>query len=100
MRWISLFVPLSLIPLSLIVTATRLTAQTPSPSSTPSLPITLQVDATEVARKLLHSHLSIPVTPGPLTLYYPKWIPGEHAPTGPIDSVVGMKFTVHGEPIS
>jgi predicted metalloprotease with PDZ domain len=84
---------------SLIIPATRLAAQTPTPSSTPSQPITLQVDATEVARKLLHSHLSIPVTPGPLTLYYPKWIPGEHAPTGPIDSVVGMKFSVTGQPI-
>ena len=84
---------------SLIISTTRLAAQTPTPSSTPPPPISLQVDATDVARKLLHSHLSIPVTPGPLTLYYPKWIPGEHGPTGPIDSVVGMRFTVNGQPI-
>ncbi|MBV8277965.1 MAG: M61 family peptidase [Verrucomicrobia bacterium] len=84
---------------SLIIPATRLAAQTPAPSSVPSQAISLQVDATEVARKLLHSHLTIPVTPGPLTLYYPKWIPGEHAPTGPIDSVVGMKFSVNGQPL-
>jgi predicted metalloprotease with PDZ domain len=85
--------------LSLIIPAIRLAAQTPAPASTPSEPISLQVDATEVARKLLHSHLSIPVAPGPLTLFYPKWIPGEHAPTGPIDNVVGMKFSVNGQPI-
>jgi predicted metalloprotease with PDZ domain len=85
--------------LSLIIPAIRLAAQTPAPTGTPSEPISLQVDATEVGRKLLHSHLSIPVTPGPLTLYYPKWIPGEHAPTGPIDNVVGMKFSVKGQPI-
>jgi predicted metalloprotease with PDZ domain len=85
--------------LSLIIPAAPLVAQTSAPSSTPSEAISLQVDATDVARKLLHSHLSIPVTPGPLTLYYPKWIPGEHAPTGPIDSVVGMKFSVNGQPI-
>lgn len=85
--------------LSLIIAAAPLVAQTSAPSSTPSEPISLQVDATDVARKLLHSHLSIPVTPGPLTLYYPKWIPGEHAPTGPIDSVVGMRFSVNGQPI-
>jgi predicted metalloprotease with PDZ domain len=84
---------------SLIISTTRLAAQTPTPGSTPSLPISLQVDATDVARKLLHSHISIPVTPGPLTLYYPKWIPGEHGPTGPIDSVVGMKLAVSGQPV-
>lgn len=93
MRGICLVFFLSLIP------ATYLRAQTPTPSSSPLEPISLQVDATEVARKLLHSHLTIPVVPGPLTLYYPKWIPGEHGPTGPIDSVVGMKFSVNGQAI-
>ena len=48
--------------------------------------ISLTVDATQTPQKLLHSHLVIPVKPGPLTLYYPKWIPGEHGPDGPIDS--------------
>jgi predicted metalloprotease with PDZ domain len=92
MRGICL-VLLSLLP------ASYLSAQTPTPSSPPQELISLQVDATEVARKLLHSHLVVPVIPGPLTLYYPKWIPGEHAPTGPIDSVVGLKFSVNGQPI-
>src|SRR5260221_4691722 len=72
-------------------------SQTSTTSSSPPEAISLQVDATEVARKLLHSHLTIPVVPGSLTLYYPKWIPGEHGPTGPIDSVVGMKFSVNGQ---
>ena len=84
---------------SLIISTTRLPGQTPTPGSTPSIPISLQVDATDVARKLLHSHLNIPVAPGHLTLFYPKWIPGEHAPTGPIDSLVGMRFAVNGQPI-
>ena len=92
MRGICL-VLLSLLPSS------YLSAQIPTPSSPPRELISLQVDATEVARKLLHSHLVVPVIPGPLTLYYPKWIPGEHAPTGPIDSVVGLKFSVNGQPI-
>jgi hypothetical protein len=35
----------------------------------------------------------IPASPGPLTLYYPKWIPGEHGPTGPIINLAGLKFT-------
>jgi Peptidase M61 N-terminal domain len=37
--------------------------------------ISLTVDATKTQQKLLHAHLELPVKPGPLTLYYPKWIP-------------------------
>jgi predicted metalloprotease with PDZ domain len=56
-------------------------------------PIRLTVDATEAPQKILHAHMVIPVQPGPLTLFYPEWIPGEHMPDGPIINVVGMKFT-------
>jgi predicted metalloprotease with PDZ domain len=62
-------------------------------------PITLSVDATEAPRKLFHAHLTIPVNPGPLTLVYPKWIPGEHGPTGPIINLAGLKFTAGGKTI-
>jgi predicted metalloprotease with PDZ domain len=60
-------------------------------------PITLTVDATDAARNIIHTTLSIPVRPGPLTLFYPKWIPGEHTPTGTIDDVVGLKLTANGK---
>lgn len=54
-------------------------------------PITIEVDAREAPRKILHARLVIPVTkPGPLTLLYPKWIPGEHGPTGPITDLAGL----------
>ena len=62
-------------------------------------PITLTVDATDAARNIIHTTLSIPVRPGPLTLFYPKWIPGEHTPTGTIDDVVGLKLTANGKAI-
>ncbi len=62
-------------------------------------PITLAVDASETTRKILHARETIPVQPGPLTLLYPKWIPGEHAPNGPINSLVDLHFTVGGKPI-
>jgi predicted metalloprotease with PDZ domain len=91
---------LSLVFLVLLTPVTHGFAQAASPSASAPEPIALQLDATEVSRKLLHAHLSIPVVPGPLTLYYPKWIPGEHAPTGPIDSVVGLKFSANGQPIA
>ncbi|HJT16373.1 MAG TPA: M61 family peptidase, partial [Thermoanaerobaculia bacterium] len=59
-------------------------------------PITIRVDATDAPNHLLHSHLTIPASPGPLALYYPKWIPGEHGPTGPIANLTGVKFTANG----
>jgi predicted metalloprotease with PDZ domain len=57
--------------------------------------ITLNVDATQASRNILHTKLTIPVAPGPLTLFYPKWIPGEHTPTGPINDLVGLKLTAN-----
>ena len=62
-------------------------------------PIILSVDATEAPRKLFHGRMTIPVNPGPLTLVYPKWIPGEHGPTGPIINLAGLKFTANGQTI-
>jgi hypothetical protein len=45
--------------------------------------ISIALDATDAPRKILHAQLTIPAVPGPSALYYPKWIPGEHAPSGP-----------------
>ena len=63
------------------------------------LTINLTVDASHAAEKLLHTRMAIPVKPGPLTLYYPKWIPGEHQPAGPVTSVAGLKFSANGQTI-
>ena len=64
-----------------------------------SLPIALMVDATHSPEKILHVREEIPVHAGPLTLYYPKWIPGDHAPNGPISSLTGLHFTANGKEI-
>jgi predicted metalloprotease with PDZ domain len=69
----------------------------PAARSAPARPIELSVDATEAPRKLLHARLVIPVAPGPLTLYYPKWIPGEHSPSGPILELSGLKLRAGGK---
>jgi predicted metalloprotease with PDZ domain len=61
--------------------------------------ISVTVDATKTQQKLLHARLVIPVKPGPLTLYYPKWIPGEHGPDGPIGNLTGLKFEADGKTI-
>src|SRR3989442_14570220 len=60
--------------------------------------IVLKVDARDVSRRILHATLRIPAQPGPLTLLYPKWIPGEHGPTGPITDLTGLKITA-GHPV-
>jgi predicted metalloprotease with PDZ domain len=63
-------------------------------------PITLEVDAREAPKRIFHARLSIPAAPGTLKLYYPKWIPGEHGPTGPITDLAGLKLSASGKPVS
>ena len=63
-------------------------------------PTVLNVDARDVSQRILHATLHIPAAPGPLTLVYPKWIPGEHGPTGPITDLVGLKMSAADKPIS
>lgn len=58
--------------------------------------VRLSVDATDLAHRVFHIRESIPVAPGSLVLYYPKWIPGHHAPTGPIDSLAGLQLSAGG----
>ncbi|MDX6290756.1 MAG: hypothetical protein QOH42_2555 [Blastocatellia bacterium] len=69
------------------------------PGSPAATSITLSVDATEAPRKLFHARMTMAVAPGPLTLVYPKWIPGEHGPTGPIVNLAGLKFSAGGKTI-
>jgi predicted metalloprotease with PDZ domain len=58
--------------------------------------IKLVLDATGAPRMILHTEMTLPVESGPLTLYYPKWIPGEHAPDGPIANLAGLKISGGG----
>jgi predicted metalloprotease with PDZ domain len=58
--------------------------------------VTVSVDATSAPRKIFHATLRIPAAPGDLTLYYPKWIPGEHAPDGPVVDLAGLFFKANG----
>ncbi len=59
--------------------------------------VTIFVDATSAPRKIFHAKLKIPASAGDLTLYYPKWIPGEHAPDGPVIDLAGLKFFASGK---
>jgi predicted metalloprotease with PDZ domain len=68
-------------------------------SAAPQEPMRVSVDASEAPRKILHARLTLPARPGPLTLLYPKWIPGEHGPSGPIANLAGLKFHAAGRPL-
>jgi predicted metalloprotease with PDZ domain len=62
--------------------------------------ISLVVDATHAPEGLVRSRMVMPVKSGPLTLYFPKWIPGEHGPDGPISNLAGLKISASGKTIS
>ncbi|HEX5305349.1 MAG TPA: M61 family peptidase, partial [Dyella sp.] len=75
-------------------------AQLPAPVDQPYAgTLTLAVDLTDAPKKIFRVAETIPVTPGPLMLYYPKWIPGEHAPSGPIANVAGLVIRADGKPL-
>jgi predicted metalloprotease with PDZ domain len=61
--------------------------------------LSLKVDLTDLDRRIFTVHESIPVKPGPLTLLYPEWLPGHHAPRGPIDSLAGLLINAGGHPV-
>ena len=58
-------------------------------ATTPAM--TLVVDETQAARRIAFVHEEIRVRPGTLALAYPRWIPGEHGPTGPIQQFAALR---------
>jgi predicted metalloprotease with PDZ domain len=61
--------------------------------------IHLTVDLTDAPRNIYHATLAIPVKPGPFTLVYPKWIPGNHRPSGPLPNLTGVRMEAGGQSI-
>jgi len=62
--------------------------------------IQLSVDLSDAPRNIYHSQLTVPVKPGPLTLVYPEWIPGNHRPAGPIANVTGIKMEANKQTLA
>jgi predicted metalloprotease with PDZ domain len=91
---------------ALLLPTTFAFAQNPAP---PTPPITapedkpfpgqirLAVDATDLAHSIYTVHETIPVQPGPFTLLYPHWRPGNHSPTGLIDKLAGLVIEANGK---
>jgi predicted metalloprotease with PDZ domain len=63
--------------------------------------ITLDIDATDTRRGIFQVTETIPVaTPGMLTVMLPKWLPGNHSPSGAIANLAGISFTAGGRPLT
>lgn len=76
-------------------------AQPPAPTDTPYPgTIALQVDATDLGRGIFRVTEKMPVQPGPLTLLYPRWLPGTHAPIGAVAQLAGLAIRSAGRPVA
>jgi predicted metalloprotease with PDZ domain len=82
------------------IAALSWTAPAAAQGFAPPLVLTIEVDAREAPRHLFHSRVTYDVEQGPLVLHYPKWIEGDHGPSGPIGNVVGLRFTQDGAPLA
>src|SRR3954470_15037476 len=67
-----------------------------TPSQSAPVAMTLDVDATDAPLKILHATATMPARAGAMTLFYPKWIPGEHMPSGPIATLTGLHIFAGG----
>jgi predicted metalloprotease with PDZ domain len=61
--------------------------------------IHLKVDASDLGRRIVRVHETLSGVGADTVLLYPKWLPGTHAPEGPIDRLAGIKITANGAPV-
>jgi predicted metalloprotease with PDZ domain len=63
--------------------------------------IRLNVEATDLARGIVKVRETIPVAgPGRLVLLAPKWLPGNHAPRGPIEKLADLQIFANGQKLT
>ncbi|WP_424681205.1 M61 family metallopeptidase [Frateuria sp. YIM B11624] len=75
-------------------------ADVPPPQDTPYPgTVAIHVDASDTAQGIFRVHETVPVQPGALTLLYPKWIPGDHSPSGPVAMLAGLRVSANGKPL-
>jgi len=70
------------------------------PDVAPRVHVALHVDATHAVQGYLRVHETTTIPAGPLTLVYPKWIPGEFAPNGPIPNVADLAISAGGKSLA
>ena len=76
-------------------------AEVPAPKDIPFHgTLMIRVDATDVAHRIFRVRETVPAKPGPLTLLYPRWLPGNHSPSGPISKLAGLVVTAQGQTLA
>ncbi len=86
---------------ALFIAAAVARAASPAPADT-DYPGTLKlaVDATDLDHRVFRVREEISVAAGPLTLFYPQWLPGNHGPRGPVDKLAGLAITTGGKTLA
>jgi predicted metalloprotease with PDZ domain len=86
------------LPLALFAGAVHAEVPTPLDQPYPGT-IVLNLDASATGQQIFRIHESMPVKPGPMTLLYPQWVPGNHGPSGPLAQLAGLKLSGNGKAI-
>ena len=60
----------------------------------------LEVDATDLDHRIFQVRQRLPVQPGPLKLYFPRWLPGTHAPSGDVSRLAGLVIKAGGQTLA
>ena len=85
-------------------TAAPIERRVPDPADTPypGGPIALEVDASDKTRAAFKVTETVPLAPGAtsLTLLFPEWLPGHHAPRGRLTELTNLTFSANGKPLS
>ncbi len=73
--------------------------QVPVPQDLPYAPgmMKVEVDATNLSQRIFRIKQTIPVQAGPLTLLFPRWVPGGHSPRNSLDDIAGLTFKANGQ---
>lgn len=87
----------TLILAAVLLAATAQTPQFDRPLATQGNPMTLLLDARKAPIGRAYAHMTIPARPGPFTIDYPQWIPGEHGPTGPLSDISELRVSANGK---
>ena len=101
--------------LLLVSTAPAALAQADAGAAPPALPVSLppipavrdvaypgvirlEVDATNLSQHIFDVTETIPVAQaGPMVLFFPEWLPGNHGPVGPVRQLGGLEITAGGQ---
>ena len=100
-RCLLAFVVSTFAGLSLSQTTVLAQPTIPPPLNKPYIgTLSIEVDLTDLDRKIMQVRQVMPVTAGPLTLLYPQWLPGTHSPRGRVARLSGLQITADGKPLS